>query len=57
MVQHDLDPEAYVAHTAGIALGTFALADAARGLLGAADLDQKRLNNECLRMTRAALYA
>lgn len=56
VVHADLDPEAYVAHTAALALSTFALAEAARGLLGASDLNQQRLHDECLRMTRAALF-
>ena len=56
VVRPDLDPEAYVAHTAALALSSFALADAARGLLGDVDLDQQRLHDECLRMTSAALF-
>ena len=56
VVHADLDPEAYVAHTAALALSTFALAEAARGLLGASDLNQQRLHDECLRMTRVALF-
>ncbi len=56
VVHPELDPEAYVAHTAALALSTFALADAARGLLGAAELDQQRLHDECLRITGAALF-
>ena len=56
VVHPDLDPEAYVAHTAALALTSFALADAARGLLGDDDLNQQRLHDECLRMTSAALF-
>ena len=56
VVRADLDPEAYVAHTAALALSSFALAEAARGLLGDAGLTQQRLHDECLRMTSAALF-
>jgi AcrR family transcriptional regulator len=56
VVHPDLDPEAYVAHTAALALTSFALADAARGLLGDDKLNQQRLHDECLRMTSAALF-
>jgi TetR/AcrR family transcriptional regulator len=56
VVHADLDPEAYVAHTAALALSSFALAEAARGLLGDAGLNQQRLHDECLRMTSAALF-
>ena len=56
VVRPELDPEAYLAHTAAMAMGTFALADAARALLGADDLDQQRLLEECLRMSSTALF-
>lgn len=55
-VRQELDPEAFVAHTAALALGAFALADAARGLLGDDQLSPNRLQEECLRMTGAALF-
>jgi hypothetical protein len=56
VVRADLDPQAYVAQTAGLALGSFALAGAARGLLDAPNLSAERLGQECIRMTQAALF-
>ena len=56
LVPADLDPQAYIAHTATLALASQAIGEAARGLLGDDTIDQQRLTNEAMRMTRAALF-